>query len=84
MELGDLSPKLCPSSPPGVAWATVSHPPSGWDIATLWAVPSTGVLQAKEMRWDRVSVDELPEKAPGALGGRTRDAVTPLPACVTE
>jgi len=29
------------------------------------------------MQWGRVTVDELPEKAPEALGKRARDAVAP-------
>lgn len=78
LELGGLSLKLCPPSPPGVAWALhLTHHPRGTSpCPRSWSVRSTGALQAEEMRWGRANADELPERAPGALGGKARDAVT--------
>lgn len=36
-----------------------------------------GALRAKKMQCGRAGLDGLPEKPPGVLGGRARDAVTP-------
>lgn len=79
LELRGLSPKSSPPSPPGVAWALcLTHYLAGTSLCPqLQAMPDTGALQAEEMWWGRVSMDDLPERAPGALAGRARDTVTP-------
>lgn len=73
LELEGLNPKLSPP-PCLLMWPGHCVPPSQWDNAVSSVM---GVLHAKKMQCGRAGMDGLPEKPPGALGGRARDAVTP-------